>query len=206
MYNDFTQTELDSIKGEPGNVTFPAGTRMLFAQANPPTGWTVDDSFTNHGIRVTNTAGFSTGAGGSVSFTDVFKSQSVSGSGSGSNTTDSRDAGGGGDTGSRSISANVENHQLNESRIPSHQHDARFFTDQGGGNLNYQGGTAYGNNTRSTTWTGGNGDHNHGFSQSSHNHSQSGGGSHSHPFSVTVSFSDSINLSLQYANVVIGVY
>jgi hypothetical protein len=55
----------------------PAGTTMLFAQANAPTGWTKSTTHNNKALRVVSGAGG--GSGGSVAFTSAFASQAVIG-------------------------------------------------------------------------------------------------------------------------------
>lgn len=65
----------------PAPVTIPAGTKMFFSEATAPVGWVQITSNTNMALRLVNDAsGGSTG--GSVNFTDAFKSQAVTGSNS----------------------------------------------------------------------------------------------------------------------------
>ena len=54
---------------------------MVFAQANPPTGWTRQDAagFGNAAMRVVNASTGFNGTGGSSAFTSVFASRSVTG-------------------------------------------------------------------------------------------------------------------------------
>ena len=61
-----TEAELNALHGFT-NVGFASGTRMPFAQAAAPTGWTQDttDNATNRMLRVVNTAG--NGIGGTAS-------------------------------------------------------------------------------------------------------------------------------------------
>jgi hypothetical protein len=61
-----TNTRIDNLV-----LTFPAGTKMLFVQPAPPTGWTLDATVNNRAIRVVNT---NTGGtlGGAVPFSTVF--------------------------------------------------------------------------------------------------------------------------------------
>jgi hypothetical protein len=56
----------------------PSGTRMLFQQTTAPTGWTKDVAagLNNKALRLVNGA---VGSGGTVAFTDAFKSQAVAG-------------------------------------------------------------------------------------------------------------------------------
>ena len=57
-----------------GSSAIPAGTRMVFAQASAPTGWTQDTTaaLNDSALRLVNTAGG--GTGGSVAFTTAFAS------------------------------------------------------------------------------------------------------------------------------------
>lgn len=61
-----TEAEINALHGLT-NFYFPSGTRMPFAQAAAPTGWTQDvtDNANNRMLRVVNTAG--NGVGGSAS-------------------------------------------------------------------------------------------------------------------------------------------
>ena len=61
-----TEAEINALHGLT-NFYFASGTRMPFAQASAPTGWTQDtsDNATNRMLRVVNTAG--NGVGGSAS-------------------------------------------------------------------------------------------------------------------------------------------
>jgi hypothetical protein len=56
---------------------FPVGTKMLFAQAAPPVGWTLDDTNNDRLLRVSNVAGG--GVGGSLPFT-TWAANTVTGS------------------------------------------------------------------------------------------------------------------------------
>ena len=75
--------------------SMPSGTRMLFNQTNPPTGWTKDTSSTNRALRLVSG---SVGTGGANTFTGKLNS-SVSTSGGA-----------------------VVQHTLTVSQIPSHRH------------------------------------------------------------------------------------
>lgn len=57
-------------------ASIPAGTKMLFAQTNAPTGWTKDTTHDNKALRVVSGTASS---GGSVAFTTAFTSQAVAG-------------------------------------------------------------------------------------------------------------------------------
>lgn len=60
-----------------GASPFPAGTKMLFAQASAPTGWTKDTTHNDKALRVVSGTGG--GSGGSVGFSTVFGRTSVDG-------------------------------------------------------------------------------------------------------------------------------
>lgn len=57
-------------------ASIPAGTKMLFAQTNAPTGWTKDTTHDNKALRVVSGTAAS---GGTVAFTSAFASRAVSG-------------------------------------------------------------------------------------------------------------------------------
>lgn len=202
LHDDFTDDQLIALKGEPGNVTFPTGTAMLFHQANPPIDWTIDESYAENALRVTSASGFGSGGGGSLNFTDAFKSHTVSGGGSGSTDNENVSGGGGSTTGSW-VYGTVQMNNFGINQMPGHQHNVNVYN--GGGNLKWTSGTNYGPQDKGTTSSGGGGSHNHGWgNDSSHGHDYGGfSGSHRHNFDA--SFSSSINLSVKYANVIIGV-
>jgi hypothetical protein len=117
----------------------PAGTVMLFAQTNAPTGWTKNTSTGNNtALRlVTGTAS----TGGSVAFTTAFASQAV--------------------TGTVSVSGSAGATTLTTPQIPSHSHN-------GGSPFSlYLGGAAgvflrqANTNAPATGNTGGGGSHSH---------------------------------------------
>lgn len=67
------QTQLNTISA---SGPIPAGTKMLFAQTNAPTGWTKDTTHNNKALRVVSGTASS---GGTVAFTTAFTAQAVSG-------------------------------------------------------------------------------------------------------------------------------
>lgn len=91
-------------------VGFAAGTVMLFAQTNAPTGWTKNTSAgNNHALRVvTGTAS----SGGSVDFTTAFASQTPSGT--------------------VSVSGSAGATTLTTPQIPSHNHNVGSSIPIGG--------------------------------------------------------------------------
>lgn len=61
-----------------GASPFPAGTKMLFAQAAAPVGWTKDTTHNDKSLRVVS--GDGGGSGGSVAFSTLFGRTAVDGS------------------------------------------------------------------------------------------------------------------------------
>lgn len=68
-----TQTAITNlvteINAELGELNAPSGTRLLFQQTTPPTGWTKDTTHNNKALRITSG---SVTTGGSVDFTTAF--------------------------------------------------------------------------------------------------------------------------------------
>ena len=76
--NVLTSNGTTWVSSAPAGSSFPAGTRMLFAQTSAPTGWTKDTTnYNNHALRVVTG---SAATGGTVDFTTAFASQTPSGS------------------------------------------------------------------------------------------------------------------------------
>lgn len=139
-----TKAYVDTVAGGAG---IPATTRMVFAQASPPAGWTQVTTYNNYAMRIVNTSGG--GTGGSVGFTTAFASQTPSGS--------------------VSVSGTVAGHAITEAQMPSHTHSV------GGGNYLVTTGSGYsyvGSNPSFSLWTagisntGGGQQHAHNFSGS----------------------------------------
>ena len=89
---------------------------------------------------------------------------------------------------SGSVQGSVGNHTLSKPELPNHTHDnggSIGLNYTGGGDVGYQPGF-----TRNFPGTGG-------MSASA------GGGNHSHPFSASSSFSTSLDLRVQYINVIL---
>jgi len=130
------------------SASFPSGTRMLFAQAAAPTGWTRDTTnFNNHALRVvTGASGGS--SGGSLDFTAAFASRPIAGS--------------------VSVSGTVGATTLTISQIPAHTHSydrpsTSATADDGSGRTIFK----WQNYTvLSTTSEGGGGSHTHSWSGS----------------------------------------
>ena len=135
-------------------VIIPAGSVMVFHQTLAPTGWVKRTDINNRALRVVNTT---VGAGGSVPFTDAFKSWSVSIAGT---------------TGNKAAGGTVANHTLSNARIPSHTHT---YSAPGGGSSGSGKFSGVNSSTAANSGaSGGSQAHNHGFTGSNHNHSFNG--------------------------------
>jgi len=158
--------------------SFPAGTVMLFAQTNAPTGFTKDTSnFNNSALRVVTG---SASSGGSVDFTTAFASQTPSGSVSIS-----------------SISGSAGATTLSTPQIPSHTHNINRGNNFPQGSGNTTGDSQYLGSPFTTITSPGTGA---GIVNTG------GGSSHTHPFSFSSgsgSFSgNAINLAVKYVDVI----
>ena len=124
-----------------GIASFPSGTKMLFAQASAPTGWTKQTGFDNRALRLVS-GGSGGQGGGSTTFSTAFNS--------------SRNTNGG----------SVSNHTLTISQIPSHNHTVFAGTGGGAQSVRHWSNT---NANQTSGNTGGGGSHNHGFTNPSFN-------------------------------------
>lgn len=132
--------------------SFPAGTKMLFAQELAPTGWTKDTDQNNKALRIVSG---STGgdAAGSTAFTSVF--------------------GSGKTTGGKTATGTVGDTAISIAQMPSHTHvqDSETALNSSGsavqvvGNTDAKGGT--------TEPRGGGATHTHSLTINSHNHTLS---------------------------------
>ena len=198
---------------------------MLFAQSSAPTGWTKSTSHNNKALRVVSGSGG--GSGGSNSFTSNFASRSlsVSGSGSASGSTSSDNAGSvsisgsvsGNCGGSQSIYWNTTQAWISVAQMPSHDHSYHAPLGTSGGQYGLQDtGNAGSSGTPSVASKGGSDYHTHAIIMQSVNGSNftfsdsftaSGSPSdHSHTFedsSISVSSSGSLDLAVQYVDVII---
>ena len=111
-------SQLTNLPIPPASGGFPAGTKMIFQQENPPTGWTIDSTMPDHALRVNS--GTWNDVDGSVDFSALFKGQSLSISVTGS--TDGTAAGGGGNTMDRGGGISASSSSLVGSQMPSHSH------------------------------------------------------------------------------------
>lgn len=135
-----TKAYVDTVAGGAG---IPSTTRMVFAQASPPAGWTQVTTYNNYAMRIVNTGGG--GVGGSVGFTTAFASQTPSGS--------------------VTLSGNTGSHTLTISEIPSHSHpapaDAFLLSGNSLNPQNWVGTTGFFGYAYNTGSTGGGGGHTH---------------------------------------------
>lgn len=125
-----------AVLGAAAGDLIPGGTVMLFFQPAAPLGWTQVTTHNNKALRVVGGAGG--GSGGSVTFTNAFTSQPVTGSNSATT--------------------------LTEAQLPPHQHS--YFIGSGTGSAMADYNPADGNNastTAYTNFTGGGNPHNHTF-------------------------------------------
>jgi len=199
-----------------GSSSVPSGSVMLFAQSSAPTGWTKSTSHNNKALRVVSGSGG--GSGGSNSFTSNFASRSLSTSGSGSiSGSTSSD-----NSGSVSISGNCGGSQimyvtttqnwLTIDQMPSHNHPYHNPVGTSGGQHGFVDTQNSGSSGNSgTANTGGSNYHTHAvimYTISGSNFTFSGSGSpsdHSHTVSgsASVSSSGSLDLAVQYVDVII---
>lgn len=99
-----TAAEINALQGLQslvGQLSAPAGTRMLFQQSAAPTGWTTDTSQNDKALRVVSG---STSSGGSVAFSSAFTSHTPAGSVS------------------TTVSGNTEYTTLTTAMLPAHRH------------------------------------------------------------------------------------
>jgi hypothetical protein len=125
-----------AVLGAAAGDLIPAGSVMLFFQANAPAGWTQLTGHNNKALRIVSGAGG--GSGGSVNFTNAFTAQAVTGSNSATT--------------------------LTEAQLPPHQHS--YYIGSGSGSLMPDYNPTDGNNasaTAYTNFTGGGNPHNHTF-------------------------------------------
>lgn len=115
------------------NNAFPAGTALIFAQTNAPTGWTKSTAHDNKALRVVSGTASS---GGTLSFTTAFASRAIAGT--------------------------VGDTTLTQTQIPSHTHSYTGNAGSGGATV-AKGGVPTSNAAATSGATGGSGAHNHSF-------------------------------------------
>jgi hypothetical protein len=156
-----------------GTAIFPTGTTTIFRQSNAPVGWTKDNTYNDYTLRVVNGA---TSTGGSVNFSSIMTTQTISGTVSKS--------------GSPGPTVNTDSGITNPP-LPSHNHPAavRFFNTTVPANVSGPG-TFLGWNTSTSATAGG---------------SAGGDSGHSHTISATSTFAGSSkNFSINYVDVIIA--
>ncbi len=117
-----------------GATPFPSGTKMLFAQSTAPVGWTKDTTHDNKALRVVTG---SASSGGTVAFTDAFKSHAVAGT--------------------------VGMTTLTVAQMPNHNHQLGHGTQNGPGGSGWNWKSQNAGAVDWTYGTGGNEGHNHTF-------------------------------------------
>lgn len=131
---------------------FPSGTRLMFAQAAAPTGWTqvTDDSATNRMLRVVNTAGAGVGGSHSPILNNVVPSHTHGYSGNtGGQSSDHAHYTSGTTAGMNG--ANPHSHGVND---PGHSHTVSPAIVGGGNNVANSGGISVGTAGTSVSGTG----------------------------------------------------
>lgn len=128
-----------SVLPPAGTGPIPSTTKMVFFQANAPSGWTKDVTHNNKAMRIVN--GVGGGTGGTTGFTTVFQSRTPSGTNTAATqggtigntqvtgTTDSTVAGG--TVGNTTSTGSVGNTALTEANLPAHNHGASGLTFTG---------------------------------------------------------------------------
>jgi hypothetical protein len=97
-FNTGIQSQVTALQAQVNAIptsTFPVGTRMVFIQAAPPTGWTINGAYNDRAIRLVSGA---TGgnAGGSVGFSGIFGRTATDNAGIAGGNMPSHNHGGGG--------------------------------------------------------------------------------------------------------------
>jgi len=183
---------------------------MLFAQSSAPTGWSKSTSHNNKALRVVSGSGG--GSGGSQAFTSAFANRSVSVSGSGTASISISVSGSTGNTGNPTttqyLNVVTDQHASVSADLPSHRH----YTGKNVGSFGSGYGlvdsmTATSSGAFYTNYEGSNGSHHHAiYLHPLGNHTHSGAsfsGSGSDSDTVSVSSSGSLNMSVQYVDVII---
>jgi len=190
----------------------PSGSVMLFYQGSAPTGWTKVTTQNNKALRVVSGTGG--GTGGTNNFTTVFTNQSLSVSGTASGDTNSVNSGSvsisGNCGGTQSIYTNTTQNTLSIAQLAAHTHAYDVPRGTSGGQFGFVDSLNSGSSgTPNVASTGSGSAHGHaiiGFVINGSNFTFSGSGSpsnHSHTFSDTVSSSGSLDMRVQYIDLII---
>ena len=179
---------------------------MLFYQSSAPTGWTKVTSHNNKALRVVSGSGG--GSGGSNAFTSMFASRSlsVSGSGTASISISGTTGNTGNPTTTQYLNVVTDDHVAYSGEVAAHQHQFPSKVGTSGGNYGFldtlnagSSGQPYVNST------GSNQSHHHAiYLHPLGNHQHSGASfSGSDSDTVSVSSSGSLDLAVQYVDVII---
>ena len=200
--------EFTSFPSSPA-ASVPSGSVMVFYQSSAPTGWTKSTSNNNKALRVVSGSGG--GTGGNNSFTSTFENKSISVSGSGTASISISVSGTTGTIPSRNIGhLNVvtDQHTSVLADLPSHNHQYHAPIGSSGGQYGFlDTGNSGSSGQPNTNSRGSNGSHHHAIylhPLGSHDHSGatfSGSGSDSD--TVSVSSSGTVDLRVQYIDVII---
>ena len=196
--NQAGNTEVIIPAGGGGGDLLPAGTRMLFASKLPPVGWSIDQSFQGHAMKIRSGDPDVTWvqSGGSVNFDGIFKSDReiiVNG------TSENSSAPNGGESSGKSGSISVNSSSLSTGQLASHQHNVPSGKIKGAGG--FQAGPDYNLQSQNTDNSGSGSGHDHGGSFSSHTHSVlSNNSTHAHD----ILFATTINMDVKYLNLCVG--
>ena len=191
------------------SASVPSGSVMVFYQASAPTGWTKSTSNNNKALRVVSGSGG--GTGGNNSFTSTFENKSISVSGSGTASISISVSGTTGTIPSKNIGhLNVvtDDHASVLADLPSHNHQYHAPIGSSGGQYGFMDtGNSGSSGQPNVNSKGSNGSHHHAIylhPLGSHDHSGatfSGSGSDSD--TVSVSSSGTVDLRVQYIDVII---
>jgi len=203
-----TGLEFTSFPSTP-SASVPSGSVMVFYQASAPTGWTKSTSNNNKALRVVSGSGG--GTGGNNSFTSTFENKSISVSGSGTASISISVSGTTGTIPSKNIGhLNVvtDQHASVLADLPSHNHQYHAPIGSSGGQYGFMDtGNSGSSGQPNVNSKGSNGSHHHAIylhPLGSHDHSGatfSGSGSDSD--TVSVSSSGTVDLRVQYIDVII---
>ena len=142
---------------------FASGTKILFYQASAPTGWTIDASVNDVGVRIVSSNGG--GVSGSTSFSSIFKSSAINTSSSTINVSNIT-------TGATKLSV---------SQLASHSHNINSGATISAGDFRFNTSCSTSRNSISTTSVGSNSTHTHTVSLSAK-------GSHSHNITLNLKY------------------
>ena len=193
-------------------ASIPSGSVMLFYHTSAPTGWTKITTHNNKALRVVSGSGG--GSGGNNTFTTVFSNQSLSVSGTANGNTNSVNSGSvsisGNCSGTQYIYTNTTQNTLNIAQLAAHNHPYDRPRGTFGGLYGFVDSMNSGSSgINSTSNTGSGSAHGHAvinYPINGSNFTFSGSGSpsnHSHTFNDTVNSTGSLDMRVQYIDVII---